>query len=184
MHGKKIEGRCETRDRLAPRTAGDHPVGEGRVRRRMPTPGATSAALKILLISYHYPPDRAVGGQRARKVADSLRAAGHDVRVIAAGNAPDDDHVRRVVPLPSSRDVYAALRRRYGRSGTNGDPEASGGGGAGTSPPPPTPFWKRWIFSLIWLPDDRQGFIAPAVRRALRSTRRRRRSRCTWRVCF
>lgn len=168
MHGKKIEGRCETRDWLAPWTAGDHPVGEGRSRTENANAGAKSAALKILLISYHYPPDRAVGGQRARKVADSLRAAGHDVRVIAAGDAPDDDRVQRVVPLPSSRDVYAALRRRYGGREDDADPAASGSAGAATSASAPTPFWKRWIFSLIWLPDDRQGFIAPAIGRALR----------------
>jgi glycosyltransferase involved in cell wall biosynthesis len=124
--------------------------------------------LNILLISFHYPPDRAVGGQRARKVADSLRAAGHDVRVIVAGDAPDDDRVRRVVPLPSARDVYAALRRTFWGSEDNGDPDASGGDGAAASATKPTPFWKRWIFSLIWLPDDRQGFIAPAIGRALR----------------
>lgn len=124
--------------------------------------------MKILLISYHYPPDRAVGGQRARKVADALHAAGHDVRVVAAGDAPDDDHVRRVVPIRSSRDVHAALRRRYGGSGGRGSSHASGGEEAASSDIARTPFWKRWIFSLIWLPDDKQGFIPPAVARALR----------------
>ena len=32
--------------------------------------------------------------------------------------------------------------------------------------PAHTPFWKRAIFSLLWLPDDRQGFILPAIRAA------------------
>ncbi len=34
------------------------------------------------------------------------------------------------------------------------------------------PFWKRAIFSLLWLPDDRQGFIGPAVRAARTLLRR------------
>jgi len=123
---------------------------------------------KILLISYHYPPDRAVGGRRAKKVVDALLAAGHDVRVIAAGDGPGDDFVGRVIPVPSSRDVYAALRRRFGRAEDGGEPKAPGNDGATAAATGAPPFWKRWIFSLIWLPDDRQGFIAPAIGRALR----------------
>ncbi len=42
----------------------------------------------------------------------------------------------------------------------------------GYTVPTRVPFWKRAIFSLLWLPDDRQGFIGPAVR-AARSLLRR-----------
>lgn len=31
------------------------------------------------------------------------------------------------------------------------------------------PRWKRWVFSFIWLPDDRQGYVLPAVWRAMRA---------------
>lgn len=122
--------------------------------------------MKILLISYYYPPDRAVGGQRARKVVEVLRAAGHEVVVIAAGDTPAGQGVHRVTPLPSVRDVYAALRRRYGNPR---DDHASNSAGAPmTSGTAAIPFWKRWMFSLIWLPDSQQGFILPAVLRSMR----------------
>ncbi|HMH55901.1 MAG TPA: hypothetical protein VK535_06525, partial [Gemmatimonadales bacterium] len=40
--------------------------------------------MRILLISYHFPPDPAVGALRASHVADALQAAGHTVTVITA----------------------------------------------------------------------------------------------------
>ena len=120
--------------------------------------------MKILLISYYYPPDRAVGGQRARKVFESLQAAGHDVVVISAGDSTEGGTLQRVVPLPSVRDIYAALRDRYGYSKKDRDSDtANRPAPAPSTDATETPFWKRWIFSLIWLPDDRQGFIFPAI---------------------
>lgn len=127
--------------------------------------------LNILVISYHYPPDRAVGGQRARKLVEALRAAGHDVVVIAAGDPTADPTVLRVPPLPSVREIYASVRDRYAARNRKYVPE-------GLHPPSPEPgaaahpsripVWKRWIYSLIWLPDDKQGFAVPAIRQARR----------------
>jgi glycosyltransferase involved in cell wall biosynthesis len=131
--------------------------------------------LKILVISYYYPPDREVGGHRARKVVEALRAAGHAVDVVAAGakeGPPGSDGVWRVSPLLSIRDFYVRSRRwirgrspvPHGVEETSDEQQAASHQGSATEA---VPRWKRWIFSLIWLPDDRQGFILPAVRRAL-----------------
>lgn len=146
-------------------------------------------SLRILVVTYYYPPDRQVGGQRAKKVVEALDAQGHDVMVIAAGTPParsshGEATVLRVRPMPSVRDYYAwfhqrfAGRKREDASGTAGSTagaaDTTGSPAAATSPPAATssfdarvPFWKRWVFSLIWLPDDRQGFIFPTLRRTL-----------------
>jgi hypothetical protein len=123
--------------------------------------------MTILVITYYYPPDRAVGGQRARNVVETLRRAGHDVRVIAAGPSVNDACLRRVAPLPSIRGLYATLDRWLRASRNKGLSGSSAPAGF-SSRIRSTPFWKRWIFSLIWLPDDKQGFVGPVVRQALR----------------
>jgi glycosyltransferase involved in cell wall biosynthesis len=60
------------------------------------------------------------------------------------------------------RDWYAARKRQRVESTGSQVPSAP----ADHTIPSRTPFWKRAIFSLLWLPDDRQGFIIPAVRAA------------------
>ena len=128
-----------------------------------------SITLKVLLLSYYYPPDRAVGGQRARKVAEALRAAGHDVTVISAGDSPADSAgLVRIKPFVSVRDLWARMKSRTRDTGEAKDPSLGLESGRLENSSNDVPHWKRWIFSLIWLPDDRQGYIVPAVWRAMR----------------
>lgn len=131
--------------------------------------------MKILILTYFFPPDRAVGGQRARKVVEALRRAGHEVEVIAAGDprSSEGDGIHRVRPLPSLRDLYSRLRRSRtadpGGSGPrrNGADDDRNGEVKAVAPEVSrVARWKRWVFSAIWLPDDRQGFVWPAVRLA------------------
>lgn len=123
--------------------------------------------MKILIVTYFFPPDRAVGGQRALKVATALKGAGHDVTIIAQGDSPlrAEGGVYRVRSMPSARGLYLSLRRSFLRDRARRSAHHPG-------PEPvsvePVPFWKRWIISLLRLPDDKQGFIVPAVRRALK----------------
>jgi glycosyltransferase involved in cell wall biosynthesis len=133
--------------------------------------------MRIVLISYHFPPARAVGGLRAAKDAEALRAAGHEVHVIAA-RVPEADApqaflpsgvlVERVRPWPSPRQLWVRWRhwqraRTEGESAPDAAPPLAHPGGA----MPPT--WKRFVTSLFWLPDDLQGFIVPAARAARRT---------------
>lgn len=129
--------------------------------------------MRIALISYHYPPARAVGGFRAEKDAEALRAAGHDVHIIAAQvREAACPHlvtasgivVKRVNAWPSPRQLWVRWRTRARRSGPPAAVTASS-----TAAPSTVPDWKRWIFSLLWLPDDLQGFIFPAYAAARRS---------------
>jgi glycosyltransferase involved in cell wall biosynthesis len=130
--------------------------------------------MSVVLIAYHFPPDPAVGSLRAAKVARAFRDAGHRVDVITVARAdeasprPSDDEglvVHPVVPLPTPRELYArakvafARRRRAARHVAGADSSA-------WTPPTHVAGWKRFLFSLLWVPDDRQGFIVPAWRKA------------------
>lgn len=134
----------------------------------------------VLLVSYHFPPDPAVGGLRAWRIAEALAARGHAVTVLTAAVAPDAEGerpvapgltVRSVTPHPSLRDAYIAVRR-WGHLNGDGQAEAGGVGALGEAswrPPEEVPRWKRFISSLMWLPDDRHGFILPAVAAGMRA---------------
>lgn len=126
--------------------------------------------MRVLLIAYHYPPDAAVGAFRAGNVAAALRAAGHEVVVIAGpgttGRDEGADGVHRVRPVIDPRRFLARTRR---------DPAIPADAGAGDptpeqvwTPPAKTPGWKRLIGALLWLPDDRQGWIPAVVAKAIR----------------
>lgn len=137
--------------------------------------------MHVVLIAYHFPPDPAVGSLRAAKVARAFAGAGHRVDVVTARH-PEDHGVRSsdipgvtihsVKPLPSPRDLSARianclsiLRRRHSA--------ADGRGQTTWTPPTHVAAWQRVLSSLLWLPDDRQGFIVPAWRMARRLVRSR-----------
>ena len=135
--------------------------------------------MKVLLIAYHFPPDHAVGAQRAGHVADALRAAGHIVKVITARLPGERDRrpvsgldVRPTRSLPTLRRLYKwckALLRRTGPAQV-----ATSSDGLAKTPdwPDRVPDWKRHLLSLIWLPDDQTGFILPALWAALPEIRK------------
>jgi glycosyltransferase involved in cell wall biosynthesis len=130
--------------------------------------------MRVVLVTYHFPPDPQVGALRAGTVAAALRDWGHEVHVVTArlpGETGPDRvgmdgvSVRTVVPLPTARDLYARAKRWLrppARAGTS----AAGPQRTGEAPTAHVATWKRYVFSLMWLPDDRQGFILPAVRAA------------------
>ena len=133
----------------------------------------------VVLIAYHFPPDRAVGSLRAAKVARAFRDAGHHVDVVTAqlpgetGTRFTEDPglvVHPVTLLPHPGELFLRFkallaRPRPSRQGTEG------AGGVDWTPPTRVAGWKRLLDSLQWLPDDRQGFILPAWRRARRLVR-------------
>jgi glycosyltransferase involved in cell wall biosynthesis len=137
----------------------------------------------ITIITHYYPPSPAVGGLRAAKVAQAFQQAGHQVTVVTAIVADERPGVRlsepglivqAVQPLKNPREWYAHFKRR----GKNrADPTGGTSGGQPATPyarPKQVPQWKRFLFSLLWLPDAQQGFILPAIRAAaltLRDTR-------------
>ncbi len=127
----------------------------------------------VVILAYHYPPSREVGGLRAAKVARALRDAGHQVTVVTA-RLPDETAMLReeqpglrvvaVAPHRNPRELYLAWKHRRRASPESGMAPAAED--PGTPAAGQVPLWKRLIFSLLWLPDDTQGFIGPAVRAA------------------
>jgi glycosyl transferase family 4 len=126
--------------------------------------------MDVVLIAYHFPPDPAVGALRAAKVAHAFRDAGHSVHVVTARTPGEttprltDDPALIVHPvtlLPHPRQLFAWMKARLSslrRRRQGGVARA----GAVWTPPTQVAGWKRLLFSLDWLPDDRRGFILPA----------------------
>jgi glycosyltransferase involved in cell wall biosynthesis len=126
--------------------------------------------MRILVVSYYFPPDPAVGAIRPGKIVEALRARGHEVDVVCGardGQPPSDPCTHRVRPTRTPREAYLAWRLRSGRMSA---PRAMSDlhESVGTTVPASVSTWKRYLFSLLWLPDDRQGFIWPAYREARR----------------
>jgi len=123
--------------------------------------------MRILFVSYYFPPDSAVGAIRPAKVVRALQARGHDVQVIAAMNGSSDGkqaNLHRIRPQRNPREFY--LARKKAAQVASASPAGPAIPWSGHADPAALPAWKRHVFSLLWLPDDRQGFIWPAYRMA------------------
>jgi glycosyltransferase involved in cell wall biosynthesis len=122
--------------------------------------------MRILVVAYYYPPDSAVGAIRPAKIVRALEARGHDVQVIAAAGAStanDAPNVHRIRPMRNPRELYHRLKPPEKRAAVEA---AAAAASAGAGIPTRVPAWRRHIFSFLWLPDDKQGFIWPAYRAA------------------
>jgi len=120
--------------------------------------------MRILVVAFYYPPDSAVGAIRPAKIVRALEARGHDVQVIAAAGATqtnDPPNVHRVRPMRNPREFYHSLKPAEKRAAVEA---AAAAASAGAGVPSRVPAWRRHIFSFLWLPDDKQGFIWPAYR--------------------
>ena len=133
------------------------------------------ARRKILLLTFYYPPSPAVGALRAQKVARAFQRAGHEVLVLTARLPGETEAVRHQEPgltvrairsIPNPRFWYLGLKERIrGRPATRG---ASGSAQVSVAAPASVPGWKRLLGALLWLPDDKQGFIFSACAAAVR----------------
>lgn len=129
--------------------------------------------MMVVLVAYHYPPDPAVGSLRAVKVARAFCNAGHQVHVVTA-RLPDEGRARLpvpagvvihpVTPLRSARQVVTALKSRWSLRRLRRPQRDEASQVTPWVPPTKVPVWKRLVSSLMWLPDDRVGFILPAWR--------------------
>jgi glycosyl transferase family 4 len=138
-----------------------------------------AVAMNILLIAYHFPPDSAVGAVRAGNLAAALQAAGHNVKVITA-RLPGERHgrptvsglsVRTVRSLPTLLAVYAWVKGLFKRRQRGQADNGSHAAAPALDWPDRVPTWKRYLLSLMWLLDDRTGFILPALLAAWREIR-------------
>ena len=137
--------------------------------------------MKIGLVAYAFPPFPASGAARAENVARALQAAGHDVFVVTS-RLPGErkNHrveepglrVRAVRIWPNPRHLLVRAKQFLASTGwaTTRTPPRSQRtpvAAAGSAPN-----WKRLVLSMLWLPDDLQGFVPPAVLTLLRRKRK------------
>ena len=132
--------------------------------------------MNVLLIACSYPPDPVVGAFRAAKVAEAFHRAGHDVRVITRRIDGDTGSVRSsdpglrvetvpVLPGPVRAFVAAKQRLKGGEKISLG--KADDSDSESRSRDREIPLWKRHLLAALRTPDSFQGFILPAITRAL-----------------
>lgn len=124
-------------------------------------PRIGSRSMRILLISYWFPPSNVIGAVRAGKLARYMREAGHDVRILAgpalpplglALEIPETLVSRPEVPsagAPTRSGVRAALRARADALGLT-----SGRVGK---------VLREHLYAAIERPDKHAGWIEPAL---------------------
>jgi len=131
---------------------------------------------RLLIVTYHHPPDGSVGGLRWAALSKYLVRAGWSVELIAGApgvraGIVNGVAVRVVRRLPTLNDAYRAVARlsRGGRG--------AGGSGPSRGAERPAGFWRRlrWeAASLLAFPDESRGWTlraAWAVRRAVKRFR-------------
>lgn len=134
---------------------------------------------KVLIISYHYPPDLSVGAIRPSKFAKYLGEHGWSPVVLTVleryhgnfgrptENCSKDLEIYKTAKIPHFRDMYLSLKRIYLKKRKNKDLNQSI---QAWKPEEITKFEpilekiKRYFNSLfVWLPDDKTGWILPAT---------------------
>src|SRR6476661_6153192 len=145
----------------------------------------------VLLVSYYYPPDAAVGAVRPHKFADHLPAFGWRPTIVTASapsrethgdvrNLQMDSQNGEIRPLaayatewPHPLKAYERYRERAAAKQGRAQEHAvkivvpymqcytPAHGGL-----------KRWLLAFSWLPDRETGWLVPAVVRGLREIRR------------
>jgi len=153
---------------------------------------AKSTKKKILVISYHFPPSRAIGGLRAFNFVKYLPSFGWIPRVLTIEDRyldeADWERVKEVETvriikagkLPTLRDAYLCikktgyriLKKDFGAQEKSGIPGHSSNGGPSDTETLSQRL-KRYIISLfLTLPDTDTGWIIPAVLRAVREIKK------------
>ncbi|MDH3427084.1 MAG: glycosyltransferase [Gemmatimonadota bacterium] len=141
---------------------------------------------RVLIVTYHFPPSNEVGALRPSKFAEYLPEFGWEVQVLRA-----DSQIRAeggaqfVVDRPldvESAPQWPGLRecaqRVSGRAAKAADavgvPQVDSGWAESYQVSASRRPLRDLVYSLMWLPDDKQGWILPAVRQGLRMIRANR----------
>jgi glycosyltransferase involved in cell wall biosynthesis len=133
--------------------------------------------MRILLLACSYPPDPVVGSFRAAKLARAFRDAGHDVDVVttrlpgeSAELRVDEPRLRvhTVCEAPGPAELYRRVKSRFPGRRRAAPPVTDQASPATAAGPrrQPLPRWKRYLFSALWVPDNRKGFVPAALARS------------------
>jgi len=131
---------------------------------------------RLLVITYHFPPDGAIGGQRWAGLSKYLARLGWEVHVItasAAGAEPTDPNVHRYF-RPRRRtlnDLYNAAAGRFRQRARNDEHTTNGQTPSRKTPARLSSFSslrsvaavRRILGRSMYLPDEGRGWVAPAA---------------------
>jgi len=147
---------------------------------------------RVLLVSYHFYPDSAIGARRISELAAHLRADGHEVTVVSAGGEPIQTdpalnarvqgmRIHRVaVPPKLTPRLLGLLRRRRNAADSAAAGVAASESNAQTIAASAEGLLariKRYYHALEWLVDDHKLW---SLRAALRIARLALRERFDW----
>ena len=146
--------------------------------------------MKVLVVSWYFPPCNTMGALRIGKLAKYLRAEGHDIRVVCANDQPYPKTLAVEVPPDivfdtPGRDVNAlpklvqrlrvALRGGGSAAPADGAPGPADGGAAGREAGPGLLRRVLLFYQQVTnIPDGMIGWLCPALaagRRAMRDWR-------------
>ncbi len=127
---------------------------------------------RLLVISYHFPPDGSVGGLRWSGLSKYLARQGWEVHVITAaaqtGPATEGVFVHSCPRARTLNDAYNGMASRLRRAAPDTPPREPASGAA-----PATPgrlglagFLRREVSASLVFPDFARGWILRAARRA------------------
>ena len=142
---------------------------------------------RLLVITYHFPPDGAIGGQRWAGLSKYLARLGWEVHVItasAAGAERADPNVHRYYRgrRRTLNDLYNAAAGRFKQRASN-DKHATNGHTAPRKTPVrlssfssfgPVVAVRRILGRSMYLPDEGRGWVGPAASAARALMRERR----------
>jgi glycosyltransferase involved in cell wall biosynthesis len=133
---------------------------------------SSSTIRRLLIITYHFPPDGSIGGQRWAGLSKYLARLGWEVHVITAadpGREEPTPHVHRYVRhrRRTLNDVYNDFVKRT-RKSRRKTPETPGNAGGGQGPLrfQPLSAVRHIVAGSIHLPDGARGWIGRAARTA------------------
>ena len=151
---------------------GDWGLGEGEPRPSVPDPESRTPALRLLVVTYYFPPSGGAGVQRPTKWVKYLPAHGVEpvVLTVEAGAYPALDPSLVADVPPGTRVVRTAAPDPFGLYGrltgrTRGEAVAARTGTVGESTALPERA-ARWIRANLFVPDARVGWVPFAVRAA------------------
>jgi hypothetical protein len=139
----------------------------------------------ILFIAYHFPPSAAVGGRRIANFAATLRAlswqphvltiADDDIEAIDRGRLKDVEGIpiHKAGVLPTAMDVagWLWMRIRPGRRPSSDRQAGPLRSSVAVAQPAASGGLRRFVLSLLVLPDWQRGWCLPATWRAWRTIR-------------
>jgi len=121
--------------------------------------------MRILFVTYHFPPRNSIGAVRTGKTAKYLRAAGHEVKVVAATSGPAS--IGQSLEVPRDTIVYVRDPGETLLPGTSGSTAS-----AGTEQPVRS--LLRGVRKALYVPDRQVMWFPGALAASRRMLREHR----------